>query len=225
MDLCKLGHKKGFFLWPRPSEVQWRNGNIDAAPRFVEPGYWADINDPNIVLEPNDPNAIWVEGNYHLLPASLCIDAGGPNYIAGPNETDLDGRPCIIGDNINTGAYETNYIEASLWIFPRVINRYSRMKKIMAWVHLPEGVTKAQIDSNKVLVLYPDDAQNGIESIQQFVIQRGRLGNRRTSIIAFFDKSELMGAIPDNGKVELEVVGNLTSGQYFYGTDNVWIKN
>jgi len=22
--------------------------------------------------------------------------------------------------------------------------------------------------------------------------------------------------------VELEVVGNLTSGQYFYGTDNVW---
>jgi len=65
------------------------------------------------------------------------------------------------------------------------------MKKIMAWVHLPEGVTKDQIDSNEVLVLYPDDAQNGIEPIQQFGIQRGRLGNRRTSIIAFFDKSRI----------------------------------
>ena len=83
LDLCKLGHKKEFFLWPRPSEVQWRNGNIDADPRFVEPGYRANINDPNIVLEPNDPNAIWVEGNYHLLPASLCMDTGGPNYTAG----------------------------------------------------------------------------------------------------------------------------------------------
>jgi hypothetical protein len=98
------------------------------------------------------------------------------------------------------------------------------MKKITAWLHLLEGVTKDQIDSNEVLILYPEDAQNDIEAIQQFVIQRGRLGNRRTSVIAFFDKSELMGAIPDNGRVELEVVGKLTSGRYFRGTDTIKIK-
>ncbi|GAG79252.1 unnamed protein product, partial [marine sediment metagenome] len=34
-------------------------GNIDADPCFAELGYWADVNDQNIVVEPNDPNAIW----------------------------------------------------------------------------------------------------------------------------------------------------------------------
>ncbi|HIJ53278.1 MAG TPA: hypothetical protein HPP66_09010 [Planctomycetes bacterium] len=82
------------------------NGNIDVAPQFVDPGYWADKNDPNIIIEPNDPDAIWIEGNYHLLSGSPCIDAGDPNYVAEPNETDLDGKPRIIGGRIDIGAYE-----------------------------------------------------------------------------------------------------------------------
>ena len=59
-------------------------GNIDADPFFVSPGYW-------------DTNELWVEGDYHLLPGSPCIDAGDPNYIEEPNETDLDGRPRVMG--------------------------------------------------------------------------------------------------------------------------------
>ena len=88
-------------------------------------------------------------------------------------------------------------------------------------MRLPEGITKDQIDRDTPLVLYP----GGSEAIRQFVFQNRRRGSRRTSIFAFFDKAELMGAIPENGKVELEVVGNLTSGQYFYGIDTVWIKD
>ncbi len=59
------------------------NGNISSDPLFIEPGYWADVNDPNIVVEPNDPNAIWVMGDYHLSQIvagqaadSPCVDAG-----------------------------------------------------------------------------------------------------------------------------------------------------
>ncbi|MHC4890517.1 MAG: LamG-like jellyroll fold domain-containing protein, partial [Planctomycetota bacterium] len=43
---------------------------------------------------------------YHLLPDSPCINAGDPNYIAEPNETDLDGLPRVIGGRIDMGAYE-----------------------------------------------------------------------------------------------------------------------
>jgi hypothetical protein len=68
-------------------------GNIDADPCFVEPGYW-------------DPNEVWVDGDYHLLPCSPCINTGDPDYIAEPNETDLDGRPRVIGGRIDMGAYE-----------------------------------------------------------------------------------------------------------------------
>ncbi|MHC4488743.1 MAG: right-handed parallel beta-helix repeat-containing protein [Planctomycetota bacterium] len=73
--------------------LNWGNDNIDADPCFVEPGYW-------------DVNGLWLDGDYHLLPGSPCIDVGDPNYIAGTNETDLDGNPRVIGGRIDMGAYE-----------------------------------------------------------------------------------------------------------------------
>jgi hypothetical protein len=73
--------------------LNWGNGNIDADPFFVELCYW-------------DVNGVWIEGDYHLLFGSPCIDAGDPDYIHEPNETDLDGRPRIIGGRIDMGAYE-----------------------------------------------------------------------------------------------------------------------
>ena len=95
--------------------INWGAGNIDADPLFVQPGYWADVNDPNVVVEPDDPNAIWIDGDYHLKSAagrwdpnseswvvddvtSPCIDAGDPLSPIGwesfPN-----------GGFVNMGAY------------------------------------------------------------------------------------------------------------------------
>ena len=75
-------------------------GNIDADPCFFEPGYWADAN---------DPNAVWVGGDYHLLLDSPCIDAGDNNSVpadihdldgdgntAEPLPFDLDGNPRFV---------------------------------------------------------------------------------------------------------------------------------
>ncbi|UCE47688.1 MAG: right-handed parallel beta-helix repeat-containing protein, partial [Phycisphaerales bacterium] len=90
-------------------------GNIDVDPLFVGPGYWADAVDPNIVVEPNDPNAIWIDGYYHLKSAvgrwdpvngswvkddvtSPCIDAGDPNSDYGQEIWPHGGR-------INMGAH------------------------------------------------------------------------------------------------------------------------
>jgi len=90
-------------------------GNIDTDPCFVDPGYWANVNDPNIIAEPNDPNAIWVDGDYHLKSqagrwdpvseswvfddvTSPCIDAGDPN-------SPVAFEPFPNGGIINMGAY------------------------------------------------------------------------------------------------------------------------
>ncbi|MBN2131020.1 MAG: right-handed parallel beta-helix repeat-containing protein [Sedimentisphaerales bacterium] len=85
-------------------------GNIDADPCFVDPGYW-DANET-----PDDPNDdFFVEGDYHLKsqagrwdPASAswviddvtspCIDAGDPNSPIGY-------EPFPNGGVINMGAY------------------------------------------------------------------------------------------------------------------------
>jgi hypothetical protein len=73
--------------------LNWETGNIDVDPCFVEPGYW-------------DANGVWVDGDFHLLMDSVCINAGDPNYVAGPDETDLDGKDRVICGRIDMGAYE-----------------------------------------------------------------------------------------------------------------------
>jgi hypothetical protein len=84
--------------------LNWEAGNVDVDPCFFEPGYW-------------DANGVWVEGDYHLLVDSVCINAGDPNYVAGPDETDLDGKSRVICGRIDMGAYEfhcpkTVYVDA-----------------------------------------------------------------------------------------------------------------
>jgi hypothetical protein len=79
-------------------------GNIDIDPCFVNPGYW----DPN-GTPTNANDDFCANGDYHLLMDSPCINAGDPNYIAEPNETDLDGLSRIVGDRIDMGAYEFSH--------------------------------------------------------------------------------------------------------------------
>ena len=95
--------------------IVWGVGNIDADPCFALPGYWGNVNDPNIIVEPNDPNAVWIDGDYHLKSeagrwdansetwikddmTSPCIDAGDPN-------SDWNGELWPHGKRINMGIY------------------------------------------------------------------------------------------------------------------------
>jgi len=205
--------------------VNWGEGNIDLDPYFVNPGYWADANDPNIIVEPNDPNAIWIDGDYHLLRTSPCIDAASDANVC----TDIEGnvRPFDFPgvDNngelpdFDMGVYEATPQETRLLLLPRVINRKSHQPRIMAWLHLPQGITKDQLDRDEPLILYPV----GIEAMRQFVIPNRRRGT--VSVFAVFGKAELMDAVPANGRVQLQVLGHMRQpGQYFSGTDTIRIK-
>ena len=189
-------------------------GNIDIDPCFVEPGIWDTNGTPEDV---NDD--ILLQGDYYLLPGSLCIDTGDPCYVPAPNETDLDGSPRITNGRIDMGAYESDYIKARFWLLPRTINRRSKTKKVMAWIRLPEGVTKDQIAQDTPLLLYPGP----LEPVQQYVFEHGKKGDKRVSIFAFYDRAELMSAVPDNGLIDLKVVGSLNNGQYFHGSDSLTI--
>jgi hypothetical protein len=187
----------------------WGVGNIDADPCYVDSGYWGHRDDPNIVVEPNDPNAVWIDGDYRLLADSPCIDAGDPNYIAGPNETDLDGRPRVVGGRIDMGAFEYSQpVPAEVRIVPRTLNLSSEGKWITSLFWLPDDYDVADIDPNSILL------EDEIEARSLLVDEQEQVA------VARFSRSEVQNIL-EPGEVELSVSGELTDGARFEGTDTI----
>ena len=192
--------------------LDWQVGNIDADPCFVEPGYW-DANDT-----PDDVNDdFWGDGDYHLLPDSLCIDTGDPNYLPEPNETDLDGNPRITGGRIDMGAYETNYIQAAMKFTPQTLNCNSKGNWVKAHLTLPQGFLPEDVDVNKPAWAEP----MGIES--EYIRVFGNDDGPVRLEIAF-DREAFCETITETGEVEITVIGSLTTGRYFYASDTIRIK-
>ncbi|MCP4456042.1 MAG: SUMF1/EgtB/PvdO family nonheme iron enzyme [Planctomycetes bacterium] len=107
-----------------PTQIQVASGRapvvfhccLDDDPLFALPGYWVDAEAPTgAAIDPNDPNAIWLEGDYHVQSlhgrydrfaddwayddlTSDCIDLGDP----GPS---VEHESAPHGDRVNAGAY------------------------------------------------------------------------------------------------------------------------
>lgn len=85
------------------AEEIWNNDNSTIAITYSDVyGGWPGKN--NIDADPLFTDI--VRGVYHLLPDSPCIDAGDPQYLPQPDETDINGNPRLVGKAIDMGAYE-----------------------------------------------------------------------------------------------------------------------
>jgi hypothetical protein len=118
-------------------------------------------------------------------------------------------------------------IRSHLLILPRAINLKSKMPRITAMMFLPEGITKEQVDSNYRLKLYVGMSEqgNGIKAFYQRIYQLKNHGVVRTAILAFFEKFDLSSYKPAGHNLELQAVGRLATGQYFYGRDEIMVIN
>ncbi len=131
----------------------------------------------------------------------------------------------IVNDGL--GNSEPDYVDVNvvaalkvgLRIIPDVINRSDHLRNITAVMELPKGIKKIDV-KNEPFVLYPAGSEEGIEADWQRIYTTWY---RRVEAVALFSKSELMGAVPNNGRVKLQVVGQLKSGQYFFGSDTIRI--
>jgi hypothetical protein len=122
--------------------------------------------------------------------------------------------------NDGTEDSEPNYVEVNvvepiegiLRIAPQIIHRRCAQRRIMTTLWLQDGITRDQIDNNSLLLLYPGE----VETERQCI-----MGGRRVCIFAFFDRDKILEAIGGTGPVEVYVVGQLKTGQYFFGSDEI----
>jgi hypothetical protein len=150
-----------------------------------------------------------VDGDYHLLAASPCIDAGNSNYTPRPKEADLDGNLRVAGCAVDMGPYEYPLpLIAQVHIQPRTINLQSEGKWLTCRIRLAHGQNAADIDPDTVLL---DDE---IEP-NSFRVHSGA-----SSALAFFSYRDLQDIV-DAGRVELTVTGQLTDGTKFTGKDTI----
>jgi hypothetical protein len=184
-------------------------GNISADPCFVMPGYW-------------DSNGVWVKGDYHLLPDSPCIDAGTDAGVY----TDIEGNvrpfdyPGVDNNSelpeFDMGAYETIIgIKVPTKFTPQALNCNSKGKWVKAHFVLPEEFAVEDVDANT-----PAKIESlGIKSdhLNVFINEDGLV-----EIEAAFERAAFCD-VAGCGSIEMTVVGLLTNGQYFYGTDTIKI--
>lgn len=103
----------------------------------------------------------------------------------------------------------------NLEMIPSVIRRDGTLTGIMAVLTLSEDVGIDDVNNEELLILHPGK----IEARQQFVKEE----DGRTMVIAVFDKSQVMDAIPGYGEFDIEIVGKFKSGQSFYGEAKITI--
>ncbi|MHC4327530.1 MAG: right-handed parallel beta-helix repeat-containing protein [Planctomycetota bacterium] len=194
-------------------------GNFDVDPLFFEPGYWADVNDPNIIVEPDDPNAVWVEGDYHLKSeagrwdpiseswvkddvTSPCIDSGDPN-------SDWTSEVWPHGGRINMGAYGGTR-QASLSIQPQEMS----LPRV-AYIHEREAEAAESFQSllvsygcSATLIGLDEVATTPLDSYDLVIV-----GNE-TGMLSSWGESDSVAAIENSGK---PILGLGEGGYAFFG--------
>lgn len=166
-------------------------GNFDADPQLT------------------DPNA----ANFHLLSSSPCIDAGDPNYIQKPNDTDLDSAPRVTGGLIDVGPYEyAPPLQAQMNITPKTIRCRSSHAPLVAHVTLPEGISAADVDTQIPATIIP----SGIQSQSITILSADPLKLRIT-----FSRRAFCDAFSGSGHVELTLAAYLKTRRHIQASDFV----
>ncbi|UCC23434.1 MAG: hypothetical protein JSW23_05115 [Planctomycetota bacterium] len=183
--------------------VYWGEGNIDADPQFAQIGYL-------------NSGQSFIEGDYHLVEESPCIDAGDPAFVSAPDEKDIDGEPRISGAKVDLGADELVLaISAEVWITPKTLNLESKGNWINCIIRLPDGYDVHDVDTSTIRL------NEEIEPAWAKICEQDK------TVVVKFDRTAeqtqtMLRAFAEN-PVSLSIRGELTDGTAFQGSDTITI--
>jgi len=101
------------------------------------------------------------------------------------------------------------------YVSPNELGRLATDALITAMVVVPQSI--AAFDGAESMLLFPGGARAQTQTTLVWL-------DGKTYAMAQFRAAELLAAVPENGTVEVRVVGRLKNGLYFGGTDTIKIR-
>ena len=200
ISYCDIQNPEKNVICDSDCSISWGLGNIDNDPHFVNLSYLSE-------------SKIVTSGDYHLLDDSPCIDAGDPDFIAEPSETDIDGNPRILGQKIDIGADEfVSPLIVLVKVTPRTLNLRSSGEWISCSIILPEDYSIGDVQTDTVCLN---------EKIRPAWYRTDEAENKLLIKLDRFDTQQLLKDL--EGLVPLTVTGKLVDGTKFAGSDTITV--
>lgn len=201
ISYCNIQGGKDNIISDDNCTVEWGQGNIDADPNFINLGSLTSSES-------------LTAGDYHLLDGSPCIDAGDPEFITEPSETDIDGNPRIAGTKIDMGADEfVPPLAVVVTITPRTLNLRSSGGWIFCTIQFPIEHSISDVDTDSIFL------NKEIKPVSYTTDEKAN------KLVAKYDRKDLQQFInlqkDLEGLVALTVNGELTDGMKFMGSDTI----
>ncbi len=201
ISYCNIQGGKENIISDDNCTVEWGQGNINADPNFVNLGGLTASEG-------------FTAGDYHLLGESPCIDAGDPDFITEPSETDIDGNPRISGAKIDIGADEfVSPFTVVVTITPKVLNLRSSGGWIFCTIQFPNEHSISNVDTDTILLN---------EKIQPASYTTDEKANKLVAKFNRKDTQQFLNLKKDlEGSVTLTITGELMDGTSFEGSDTI----
>jgi hypothetical protein len=198
ISYCNIQGGKDNITSDENCTVEWGLGNINADPNFVNLGGLT-------------ASEVFAAGNYHLLDDSPCIDAGDPDFITEPSETDIDGNPRIAGTKIDMGADEfVPPITVVVTITPKTLNPQSSGGWIICTIQFPNEYSVGDVDTDSIFL------NKEIKPVSYTTDEKAN------KLVVKFDRKDTQQLLKElEGSVKLTANGKFKDGMKFKGSDTI----
>lgn len=203
ISYCNIQGGKDNITSDENCTVVWGLGNINTDPNFVN----------SVSLT---GSVALATGDYHLLDESPCIDAGDPDFVAEPSETDIDGNARILGMKIDIGADEfVPPLSVIVKITPKVINPRSKGGWINCTIQFPNEYSVSEVNTETITL---EDIEPTSYTIDE----------KANNLLMKFDRNDagikqLLQDLGSEGSIPLTATGALNDGTTFEGSDTIGI--
>lgn len=110
-------------------------------------------------------------------------------------------------------------LQAKAFVVPRVLNRTSRGKFVIAIFYPPDGIDADDIKDDSLILYVGGTKGVGIKADRQLTIGSGN----KQRLLAIFDRNEVIAAAGNKTAAKLYISAKIKSGQYIFGTDTIRI--